>query len=102
MVYCDGKLIENVKLFYNGNRPHYLWVYRCDNPLSAEILTNPNSPFVRKQTISACMHLIKNHKSSEPLVQAANNFKFRITSIFLGPVACPHGPVIYQTRSPNA
>ena len=37
MVYCAGKLIENVKLFYNGNRPHYLWVYRRDNPLSAEI-----------------------------------------------------------------
>ena len=54
MVYCAGKLIENVKLFYNGNRPHYLWVYRRDNPLSAEILRNPNSPFVRKQKISAC------------------------------------------------
>ena len=68
-----------------------------DNPLSAEVLANPNSAFVT-ETENFCLHLIKSHKSSEPLVQAANNFKFRTTSIFLGPVACPRGLVIYQTR----
>ena len=33
MAYCAGKLIENLKLFYKNNRPHFLWVYRRDNPL---------------------------------------------------------------------
>ena len=33
MVYCAGKLIENFKSFYKSNRPHFLWVYRRDNPL---------------------------------------------------------------------
>ena len=34
MVYCAGKLMENLKLFYESNyRPHFLWVYRRDNPL---------------------------------------------------------------------
>ena len=33
MVYCAGKLIENLKLFYKSDRPHFLWVYRRDNPL---------------------------------------------------------------------
>ena len=33
MVYCANKLIENLKLFYKSNRPHFLWVYRSDNPL---------------------------------------------------------------------
>ena len=33
MAYCAGKLIENLKLFYKSNRPHFLWVYRRDNPL---------------------------------------------------------------------
>ena len=33
MVYFAGKLIENLKLFYKSNRPHFLWVYRRDNPL---------------------------------------------------------------------
>ena len=33
MVYCAGKLIENLKLFYKSSRPHFLWVYRRDNPL---------------------------------------------------------------------
>ena len=33
MVYCAGKLIENLKLFYESNRPHFLWVYRHDNTL---------------------------------------------------------------------
>ena len=27
MVYCEGKLIENVNLIYKSNRPHFLWVY---------------------------------------------------------------------------
>ena len=33
MVHCAGKLIENLKLFYISNRPHFIWVYRRDNPL---------------------------------------------------------------------
>ena len=33
MVYCAGKLIENLKSFYKSNRPHFLWVYLRDNPL---------------------------------------------------------------------
>ena len=33
MVYCAGKLIENLMLFYKSNIPHFLWVYRRDNPL---------------------------------------------------------------------
>ena len=33
MVYCAGKLIENLKLFYKSNRPRFLSVYRRqDNP----------------------------------------------------------------------
>ena len=32
MVYCAGKLIENLKLFHKSDRPHFLWVYRRDNP----------------------------------------------------------------------
>ena len=32
MVFCVGKLIENLKLFYTSNRPHFLWGYRRDNP----------------------------------------------------------------------
>ena len=30
MVYCASKLIENFKLFYKSNGPHFLWVYRSD------------------------------------------------------------------------
>ena len=33
MIYCAGKIIENLKLFYESNRPHFLWVYWRDNPL---------------------------------------------------------------------
>ena len=33
MVYCAGKLMENLRLFYKSDRPHFLWVYRHDNPL---------------------------------------------------------------------
>ena len=33
MVYCARKLIENLKLFYKSNKPHFLWVYRRDNSL---------------------------------------------------------------------
>ena len=33
MVYCAGKLIENLNLFYKSNRPHFLWVHRRNNPL---------------------------------------------------------------------
>ena len=29
MVYCAGKLVGNLKLFYKRNRPHFLWVYRA-------------------------------------------------------------------------
>ena len=32
MVYSAGKLIENLKLFYKSNRPHFLLVYLRDNP----------------------------------------------------------------------
>ena len=32
MVYCAGKLIENLKLFYKSSRPYFLWVYRRDSP----------------------------------------------------------------------
>ena len=28
MVYCAGKLVENLKLFCKSNRLHFLWVYR--------------------------------------------------------------------------
>ena len=33
--YCTGKLMENccyLQLFYNSNRPHFLWVYRRNKP----------------------------------------------------------------------
>ena len=33
IVYCASKLIENLKLCYKSNRPHFLWVYRHDNRL---------------------------------------------------------------------
>ena len=36
MVYCAGKLIEILKLFYKSIRPHFLWVYRRDNPLAGK------------------------------------------------------------------
>ena len=32
MVHFASKLIENLKLFYKSSRPHFLWVYRCNNP----------------------------------------------------------------------
>ena len=32
MVFYVGKLIIYLKLFYKSNRPHFLWVYWCDNP----------------------------------------------------------------------
>ena len=38
-------------------------------------LIGPNSPFVL-DTENFCLDSIKSHKSSEPLVQAANAFKF--------------------------
>ena len=51
MVYCVGKLIENLKLFYKSNGPPFLWVYRRDNPLGllgehsrAEGIITPVSP----------------------------------------------------------
>ena len=72
-----------------------------DSNSSAERLANSNTPLVT-ETVNFCLHSIKSHESSEPLVQAANNFKFRTTSIFLGPVDCPRGLVIHQTRYPNA
>ena len=67
---------------------------------SAERLANPNSPFV-VETENFGVVLIKSHKSSEHLVQAANTFKFQTISILLGPVACPHRLVIYQTCYPS-
>ena len=56
--------------------------------------TVANSPFV-PDTENFCLDSIKSRKSSEPPVQAAHTFKFWTTSIFLGPVACPCGLVIY-------
>ena len=32
MVYCAGKLIVYLKLRYKSSKPHFLWVYRRDNP----------------------------------------------------------------------
>ena len=32
MVYCAVKLIENLNLCYKSKGPHFLWVYRRDNP----------------------------------------------------------------------
>ena len=39
MVYCAGKLMENLKSFYKSNRPHFLWVYRPDNPLGVLVFS---------------------------------------------------------------
>ena len=34
MVYCAGKLIENLKCYFiKNNTAHFLWVYWCDIPL---------------------------------------------------------------------
>ena len=46
-----------------------------DSNSSADRSSNPNSPFV-PDTENFCLDSIKSHKSSEPLVQAANTFKF--------------------------
>ena len=46
-----------------------------DSNSSADRSENPNSPFV-PDTENFCLDSIKSHKSSEPLVQAANTFKF--------------------------
>ena len=40
MVYCAGKLIKNLKLFYKSNRPHFLWVHWHDNTLMILRLTS--------------------------------------------------------------
>ena len=53
-----------------------------DSKSSADSSANPNSPFV-SDTENFCLDSIKSHKSSEPLVQVANTFKFCTTSIFL-------------------
>ena len=44
LVYCASKLIENFKLFYKSNRPHFLWVYRRDNPQAFSIKDNSEDP----------------------------------------------------------
>ena len=31
MVYCAGKLLENLKFLYRSNRPHFRRVYQRDN-----------------------------------------------------------------------
>ena len=46
-----------------------------DSKSSADSAANPNSPFV-SDTENFCLDSIKSHKSSEPLVQAANASKF--------------------------
>ena len=42
MSHCASKLIAYLKLFYKSNRPHFLGVYRRDNPLRmlGELLKN--------------------------------------------------------------
>ena len=46
-----------------------------DSNSSADRSANPISPFV-PDTENFCLDSIKSHKSSEPLVQVANTFKF--------------------------
>ena len=46
-----------------------------DSNSSADRSANPNSPFV-PDTENFCLDSITSHKSSEPLVQAADTFKF--------------------------
>ena len=43
MVYCAGKLIQNLKLFYLSNRPHFLWVYWRNNPLEKLVNDLPSA-----------------------------------------------------------
>ena len=70
MVYYAGKLIENLKLFYKSKRPHFLWVYRRDNPL--------------KNTRKAC----------ESLAFGSQSW---FTSI---PIALPASQVVYHAGKP--
>ena len=91
--------ISGQEVFIEVGRNHILlcdsYGRTCvDSNSSADRSANPSSPFVPKIE-NFCLDLIKSHKSSEPLVQAANTFKFRATSIFLGSVACLRGLVIY-------
>ena len=69
-----------------------------DSNSSAERFTNPNSPFVA-ETENFCLNSIKSLKSSEPLGQVANTFKFRAISILFGPVACPRRLCSYLSNS---
>ena len=46
-----------------------------DSNSSADRSANPNSPFV-PDTENLCLDSIKSRKSSEPLLLAANTFKF--------------------------
>ena len=46
-----------------------------DSNSSTDRSANPNSLFV-SDTENFCLDSIKSHKSSEPLVQVANTFKF--------------------------
>ena len=65
MVYCAGKLIENVKLFHKSNRPHFLWVYRRqDNPRemlgTLEKLVNPSPKDHAGKPIESVVYFLNN------------------------------------------
>ena len=57
IVYCAGKLIENLKLFYKKNTAHFLWVYWRDNPLGM-LGEHPKSLYI---TPSQCRSLPEAH-----------------------------------------
>ena len=75
MVYCANKLIENFKLFYKSNRPHFLWVYQCDNPLGmlgehsksfSHVLQTSRMGYRAGKPIESvvyCLNKVKNTKS---------------------------------------
>ena len=54
----------------------------------------------QKQKIYVCR--LRVIKILNPQYRLQTLVKLQTTSFFLGPVACPHGLVIYQTHQPNA
>ena len=71
MVYCAGKLIENLKLFCKSNRPHFLWVYRRDNPLG---MLREHEPIER---VVNCLNILE--KAGTSLIRGANSLQLIYT-----------------------
>ena len=91
MVYCAGKLIENLKLFYKSNRSHFLWLYRRDNPLGCWENTRKDckSPSVTYQISYSVfanrfhvVHFVVKHLISERRYLKTDSIQFLFRFLF--------------------